>query len=92
MNSVNWQTYSSPEFNPKNARNLTLSSKLKGIWQRAIAHLEVTSEPRVWQTQGESGSYGWSAYDPATKQSIQHVTERQMREWLEERHYQYSAS
>ena len=61
-----------------------LGVKLNDIWQRAIAHLELSSEPHVWRTQDALGRIVWSGYAPDMKQSIQQVSASEMRIWLEE--------
>lgn len=74
----------------KNVRSFR--SEVTEIWQAIVAHLEATSEPRVWQTQDQSGREEWNAYDPASHQTLRQVSEQDLRVWLEERHYQYSFS
>ncbi|HEY9642546.1 MAG TPA: hypothetical protein V6C57_18820 [Coleofasciculaceae cyanobacterium] len=66
----------------------SLGAKLNDVWQGAIAHLELASEPHVWKTQDQLGRVAWSAYAAATRQSIQQVSAQEMRAWLEEQHYQ----
>jgi hypothetical protein len=88
---LNWQTYQNLELIPNQApqkgSQRSLGDRLKDIWQRAIAYLETSSEPRVWQTRDVSGQTVWSAYDPIRKRSIEQVSVQEMRAWLEERHY-----
>jgi hypothetical protein len=94
--SMNWQQYQYsgqiPAQSERNEHKLTIGSKLKSIWQTATAHLESSSEPRVWSTQDQTGRVTWSACDPTTRQSISQLNEQEMRVWLEERHYTDSVS
>ena len=43
------------------------------------------AEIRVWQPRDDSGNIGWIVNVPATGRSIEHVSETQIRIWLEQR-------
>ena len=47
--------------------------------------LSLNTELQVWQELDHKEHGAWSAYDPETKQSIRHVSEQQMRIWIEQR-------
>lgn len=70
----------------QNGRNL--KARFNNLWQTAIAHLAISSEPHVWQTQDATGQMVWNSYDPNTGRSIHRVSAAELRVWLEERHYQ----
>ncbi|MGJ3248472.1 MAG: hypothetical protein ACFE0I_20615 [Elainellaceae cyanobacterium] len=87
---TNWHTYqtwASDAHTPRQMVNLAWSETLHDLWQRVAAHLSVSSEPHVWQTQNDAGQTVWSAYDPSNGREIHGVSESEMRIWLEERHY-----
>jgi hypothetical protein len=77
---------------PQQQNTRSFRSEVTEIWQAIVAHLECTSEPRVWQTQDQVGQDKWNAYDPASRQTLRQVSAQDLRVWLEERHYQYSFS
>jgi hypothetical protein len=59
---------------------------LKKIGRSLIQFLSSSKELQVWQELDEQGDPSWSAYDPITKQSIHHISEQQIRIWIEQRH------
>lgn len=82
---LDWQAYRNLEFgtqqnSPKKTQ--TARTGFHEIWQMALAHLAATSEPKVWQSQNETGATVWSAYDPRTGKSIHQVSSERVREWL----------
>jgi hypothetical protein len=87
---TNWQEQQKLEriFRQSPQKSRSFVSQLNDFWQRAIAFLEVSSEPRVWQTRNTVGETVWSAYAPSTGRSIEQVSASELRIWLEERHYQ----
>lgn len=87
---LNWNDAQNSEVTPSQILRKTqrsLNAKLTSLWQHAIAYLNASSEPRVWQSQND-GKAAWNAYDPTTKRSIKQVSMQELRTWLEERHYQ----
>lgn len=80
MNSSYW-----PINNSNN--NTGLVAQLGAFWQNLLAHLEATTEPRVWQASDASGQALWNAYDPITQMAIDHASADELRTWLEELHY-----
>jgi hypothetical protein len=64
-----------------------LVAHLSAFWQNLLAHLEATSEPRVWKASDTSGQTLWNAYDPITQMAIDHASADELRTWLEELHY-----
>jgi hypothetical protein len=59
---------------------------LKKIGRSLIQFLSSSAELQVWQELDEQGDTSWSAYDPTTQQSVHHLSEQQMRIWIEQRH------
>ncbi|MBD2055726.1 hypothetical protein H6F88_06795 [Oculatella sp. FACHB-28] len=91
--SMTWQEYQEVELVSRQSPNGKLpkfGAKLNSLWQTMLAHLKVSSEPQVWQTRNTAGEIVWNAYNPTTGQSLDQVSEQEVRAWLEERHYQYS--
>lgn len=80
MNTSYWPIQTS-----KNAPSL--ATKLTDFWQSLLAHLEATSEPRVWKASDASGQTLWNAYDPITQMAINQASADELRTWLEELHY-----
>jgi hypothetical protein len=86
---LDWQTYRNLEFetqknNQQNhqKKSRTVRTGFHGFWQTVLAQLAPTSEPRVWQTQDETGQTVWSAYDPISGKSIHQVSADRVRAWL----------
>lgn len=42
---------------------------------------------QVWCRRDESGNVWWSAYDPASQRSVDHISQEQMLVWIEQRYY-----
>jgi len=80
MNTSYWPIYGSK-------RGPSLVSQLSAFWQDLLAHLDATSEPRVWKVSETAGETLWNAYDPITQLAIDHASADEMRTWLEELHY-----
>ncbi|MBD1997644.1 hypothetical protein H6G00_13570 [Leptolyngbya sp. FACHB-541] len=90
---MTWQEYQNVELvshQSPNGKRPKFGAKLSSLWRTMLAHLKVSSEPQVWQTRNTAGEIVWNAYNPATGQSLDQVSEQEVRAWLEERHYQYS--
>jgi hypothetical protein len=64
-----------------------LAAKLNNLWQNLLAHLDATTEPRVWQANDAADQTLWNAYDPITQMAIDHASADELRTWLEELHY-----
>jgi hypothetical protein len=88
LNWNNSQNLDSRTSQSLQAQGRHLSAKLNDIWQHALSYFYVSTEPRVWRTEDSLGRTAWSAYDPTTGRSIEHVSVQDLRVWLEERHYQ----
>jgi hypothetical protein len=80
MNTSYWPLHTSPP-------GAGLFAHLSDAWQNLLAHLEATSEPRVWKAVDASGETLWNAYDPITQLAIDHASADELRVWLEELHY-----
>lgn len=79
MNSSYWPI--------SNGNPTGLVAQLGTFWQNLLAHLEATTEPRVWKVSDASGQTLWNAYDPITQMAIDHASADELRTWLEELHY-----
>ncbi len=80
MNSSYWPI--------NNSGNTTgLVTQLGAFWQNLLAHLEATTEPRVWKASDTFDQTLWNAYDPTTQMAIDHASADELRTWLEELHY-----
>ncbi|MBE9137291.1 hypothetical protein IQ254_08730 [Nodosilinea sp. LEGE 07088] len=60
-----------------------LAARLASNWDRLLAHLNTTTEPRVWQTSDRR----WNGYDPISQLTIDQASADELRTWLEELHY-----
>jgi hypothetical protein len=58
------------------------------IVQRLVADVE----PHVWYTCDAEGRLWWHAHDPVTGRSLTHVSEAEMRAWIEQRYASTLAS
>lgn len=65
---------------------LNWRSRLKKLWDYLLEYLTDSSQLRVWYTCDPEGKIWWSAYNPTTKQSINKVSEEQIRIWIERRY------
>lgn len=86
---LDWRAYRNLEFgtqqNPrKNIQKKPQPTRISfyDIWQIALTHLTMATEPRVWKTQDETGQTVWSAYDPRTEKAIHQVSAERVRAWL----------
>ncbi|RMF65950.1 MAG: hypothetical protein D6742_11180 [Cyanobacteria bacterium J069] len=66
----------------------TWKAMLNELWQMAIARLDVSGEPHVWQTRNAQGDVLWNAYDPKTGKAVSKASDTDLRTWLEGRYYQ----
>lgn len=80
MNTSYWPIHS---FSPRRS----LSTPIKAVWDKVLARLDATTEPRVWKAADISGETLWNAYDPITHLAIDHASADELRTWLEELHY-----
>ncbi|PZO13447.1 MAG: hypothetical protein DCF25_16130 [Leptolyngbya foveolarum] len=64
----------------------SLRTQLKNLAQTFVCQLGGSSEPRVWSTQDANGQTVWNAQDSASNRIIRHVSETELRIWLEERY------
>lgn len=53
--------------------------------QQLFQVLTQGDQPQVWQVLHQGKSY-WSAYDPATGQRVNRLSEAEMRAWIDERY------
>jgi hypothetical protein len=74
-----------PIHTPGNSSSLV--AKLNNFWHNLLAHLDATTEPRVWRTSDAAEQPLWNAYDPITQMAIDHASADELRTWLEELHY-----
>ncbi len=84
---MSWQEYQRLELIGDQSSSGVLNALRNGL-KSAIARLTATTEPQIWPTQTRDGQVQWNAYDPMTHQSLEFVTEDDLRIWLENRHYQ----
>ncbi|PSF38365.1 hypothetical protein C7H19_05070 [Aphanothece hegewaldii CCALA 016] len=67
---------------PKTQSTFWLS--LQNIWQNINRYFNTSLELQVWRMVDHQGNIWWSAYNPKTKQSVNHISEEQMRIWIEQ--------
>lgn len=70
---------------PVNHRSLR--ARFSDLWKQLKAHLNTSSEPRVWETKTTAGRTVWNAYDPASGRILRSASPSEVRIWLEERYY-----
>ena len=75
-----------PQHRPNQFSWLRMSDFWDNFWNALCQQLVKPAELQVWQTRDNTGSIWWSAYDPATGRLIEHVSEAQIRIWLEQRY------
>ena len=46
-----------------------------------------SNEPRVWQKRDRFGQTYWQVYDPIRDRFARFSSEQEVRQWLEQRHY-----
>ncbi|NJL45610.1 MAG: hypothetical protein HC922_07515 [Leptolyngbyaceae cyanobacterium SM2_3_12] len=64
------------------------SARWSNLWHGWLASLDVSPEPKVWQTSDSRGQVTWNAYDAMSGQGIYQVSDQDLRVWLEDLHYQ----
>lgn len=57
---------------------------LQKLRQSLNNYFNLSLEIRVWQKCDRYGQIWWSAYNPKTQQSVHHIGEEQMRDWIEQ--------
>ncbi|ARV57744.1 hypothetical protein BZZ01_03015 [Nostocales cyanobacterium HT-58-2] len=70
------------------ASQVTLKSKIGRLWELLLGKHKRASELRIWHTGDAAGNILWSAYDSITRQSVQGLSEAEMRIWIEQRSQQ----
>lgn len=58
---------------------------LKKMVRLLLQSLNQSTELQVWREFDQAKNYVWSAYDPVTKRSVYHISEDEMRAWIEHR-------
>ncbi|NJK50194.1 hypothetical protein HC931_20485 [Candidatus Gracilibacteria bacterium] len=61
-------------------------SKIKQFWELMFDASIALPELQVWSKRDRWGNTLWSACDPLTGRSISHITEEQMRIWIEQQY------
>ncbi|HEY9623406.1 MAG TPA: hypothetical protein V6C78_23820 [Crinalium sp.] len=89
--SISWLEYQQleqiiPQPAPKRFYQPSWWSTLGQALQNLFQPIVECSEIRVWQSFDESGQSWWSARDAQTGCSIHHVSEDQIRVWIEQRY------
>jgi hypothetical protein len=68
-----------------------LRSRFKRFWEQFADQLaEKTAQNyalRVWSRCDRHSNIWWNADDPVTGESIRHVSESEIRAWIEQRHH-----
>ncbi|MGG6296154.1 hypothetical protein ACQ4M4_17335 [Leptolyngbya sp. AN02str] len=77
--------YVQPSLRP--SRKPVLSQGLADLWYGLMDRLAVSNEPHIWSTRDSAGNLRWKAHDPLTNETTDAMTDAEMRQWLEERHY-----
>lgn len=62
-------------------------AKFARVWQALKAMLLSPTELQVWHRCDRDGNVWWYAYDPVTRQSVHHLSEAEMRLWIEQNYY-----
>ncbi|NJN86541.1 MAG: hypothetical protein HC881_09795 [Leptolyngbyaceae cyanobacterium SL_7_1] len=86
---MNWQGYSVVDHTSasESASRESLAAILKDVKEQVLAHVVASAEPHVWTTHDRTGRTHWKAYDPTTNQSVDWLSEEDLRIWLEKRHH-----
>ncbi|MGF1568805.1 MAG: hypothetical protein ACFCVD_12165 [Nodosilinea sp.] len=90
MTTCYWPIHKFGDSNQDNSKG-GVAARFSNFWHELLAQLEVSEEPKVWQTRNNAGQLTWNAYDATTDQAIYHVSDADLRTWLEERHYRDQA-
>lgn len=85
---MNWQSYHavSRADAPQSSKN-SLGIRLTDLKERVLAYFVASSEPHIWTTEDAQGHTHWKAFDPATNQFVDWLSEEELRVWLEKRHH-----
>lgn len=89
--AIDWAEYQKLELisfekEESNSSKPSLQSTLEQIWQSLVTALFESPILRVWYVYDELGRIWWSADDPVTGRSLHHVSETQLRAWIEQRY------
>lgn len=73
------------------AKNTALSgcflAKFQSTWNKMIAMFTAGKEPKIWLSSDAEGKLYWNAFDPQTHRFVEHLSEAEMRIWIEKRYY-----
>ncbi|MBD3880438.1 hypothetical protein IFO70_01570 [Phormidium tenue FACHB-886] len=85
--TLSWSEYQRLELIPASVRrNPSLHDRLIYHWQQLIQAWTKPSEIEVWSTSDAADTEWWSGYDPQTGRSLEHVSEIEIRRWIEQRY------
>lgn len=62
-----------------------ITTRISQFLQQLFRFLTQGDQPQVWQVLHQGKSY-WNAYDPATGQRVNRLSEAEMRAWIDERY------
>ena len=85
--TLSWQDYQRMELIKSESRTYSAMGFVRNLLNEAMARFTATTDPQIWTTKNRNGQVQWNAYDPMTQQSINFLTEDDLRIWLENRHY-----
>lgn len=88
--AIDWLEYQRLELiipsSSRPQRNRLAWLRIGHVWDALWSQLVRPAEPYIWQTRDAAGEIWWSAHDPETGQSVQYISEDQMRAWVEQRY------
>ncbi|MBE9142267.1 hypothetical protein [Planktothrix mougeotii] len=61
-------------------------TKIQSTWNKMIAMVTAGKEPKIWLSSDAEGKRYWNAFDPQTHCFVEHLSEEEMRIWIEERY------
>ncbi|MBI4782971.1 MAG: hypothetical protein HY785_16860 [Oscillatoriophycideae cyanobacterium NC_groundwater_1537_Pr4_S-0.65um_50_18] len=56
------------------------------VWQTAVSYFTESRDIQISCTRDIAGKVWWSGYDPQTQRSLHHVSEQEIRAWIERRY------
>ena len=65
----------------------TKSLASKSFWDAVLKWATGSSEPMIENYQDSHGNTVYRVYDPHTQQQVEHLSEAEVRIWLEQRYY-----
>ena len=85
--AMSWLEYQQLELIiPAKSTQFSWRDRLQHVWREWVRSLTKSHELQISNLCDASGKIWWSGYDPQTQRSLHHVSENEIRVWIERRY------